>query len=308
MRRPAKQFLPLITAATVLLAQGISVQGAFAVAQWGEPAQRAPRVECTTVSNDSTGRVWEELRRMSSGFKGRNLIAGSRTEGDAASNVADGEIVADANESSEAFNDESSKAEGSSKTGDDDGSRTGGDRSSKGAENSARSTDQDKSSDAAVGSEVISSLKGLTPTESYLKSREAMLNAKSIMEVIPYLSRASGAEASADLAKSPDDAKSKLELLQLMMPPQVKVTSEKISGNTAVLTAIPLAPSGMDEGMSQLMNGMAQGLANAMGSKEKLPPTKTETTGSIYMTLEDGVWKQDKEKWSSQIKEASGSR
>lgn len=319
MRSPANQFLPLITAAAVLLAQGISVQGAFAVAKWGEPTQKAPRVECTTVSSDSTGRVWEELSRMSSGFKGRNLIAGSQTEGDAASSVADGKIVADAvssvadgetvadaSETSDVVNDESSKAEESSKTGDGNGLRTGGDGSSKVPENSAKSTDQEKSSDAAAGSEVISSLRGLTPTESYLKCREAMLKAKSISEVIPYLSRASGAEASADLVKSPDDAKGKLELLQLMMPPQVKVTSEKISGNTAVLTAIPLAPSSMDEGMSQLMNGMAQGLANAMGSKEKLPPTKTETSGSIYMTLEDGVWKQDKEKWSSQIKEASG--
>jgi hypothetical protein len=141
-----------------------------------------------------------------------------------------------------------------------------------------------------------------------MKCREALQKAKSISEVLPYLSQASGAEASSDLAKNPEDAKSKLELLQLMMPPQVKVTGEKISGNTAVLTAIPLAPSQMDEGMSQLMNGMAQGLAKAMGTDEKMPPTQTETSGSIYMKLEDGVWKQDKEKWNSQVKEASGNQ
>lgn len=275
MRTPDRQLLALIIATTVLLAQGISTQGAFAVAKWGDQGAKAPRIADATVSrfavgtvsNDSNSPVWEELSRMSSGFKGRNLIAGSQTEGDAATSIADGEGVSEAN-----------KAGLSS------------------------------ASDAVAKTEVTSSLKGLTPTECYMKCREALIKAKSIAEVIPYLSQASGAEASSDLAKNPDDAKSKLELLQLMMPPQVKVTSEKITGSTAVLTAIPIGTSSMDEGMSQLMNGMAQGLANAMGSKEKLPPTRTETAGSIYMTLEDGVWKQDKEKWSSHIKDASGSK
>lgn len=275
---------------TVFLAQGAS---AFGFAKWGDGTQ-APKAVHPVASDEATSPVWEELSRMSSGFKGRNLIAGSQTEGDAGSSIEDksAEKSGDTADSSK-----TSDAADSAKTSD----------AAKAEDNGAR-PDGAKVSDAGSNAGVASSLKGLTPTESYLKCREAMLKAKSVSEIIPFLTHTAGAEASADLAKNPDDAKSKLELLQLMMPPQVKVTSEKITGDTAVLTAIPLAPSQMDEGMSQLMTGMAQGMANAMGVKEKMPPTKTETLGSIYMSREDGVWKQDKEKWNSKMTEASGNK
>lgn len=294
MRTPNKQLLSLI-ATTVLLAQGASASG---FAKWGEETQ-AQKAAHLAGSDDATSPVWDELSRMSSGYKGRNLIAGSQTEGDAGSNVEDKSGAEKAGEGAtgDAKSDQV-KADGGDKSGDD--AKPGDDAKA------TPTASGDKSSDAAANAGVTSSLKGLTPTQSYMKCREAMLNAKSVAEIIPYLTHAAGAEAAADLAKNPEDAKSKLELLKLVMPPQVKVTNEKITGDTAVLTAIPLAPSAMDEGMSQMMTGMAQGIANAMGVKDKMPPTQTETIGSIYMSREDGVWKQDKEKWNSKMTEAAG--
>jgi hypothetical protein len=315
-----RSLLPLI-AATLLFAP-------VASAESGNAQQEIASV--TTVDENASSPVWDELRRMSSGFSRPMLIAGN----DAGESKKDDKV-------SEAPASEDGKTAGASITKggccgpdggqgccDSDGVKSGDKANSDKAETKSSDTEtansdkvertssdktQTKSHKAGSKSSgqgsgaALSSLKGLSPTESYLKVRDVIMNAKNVEELLPYLSRESATKAAQDLEKSKEGAREKIDglaLIKMMMPAKVKMTSEKINGDNAVLTAIPLVPSKMDEGMNELVTGLAQGMANAFGSSEKLPKEETETQGTIYMSLEDGVWKQDKEQWKTTSKEA----
>lgn len=158
-------------------------------------------------------------------------------------------------------------------------------------------------------------LKGLSPSESYLKVHDFILQAQSINDVKPLLT--------ADAMKNDKDMPPEMEgemfkLMKSMMNPRVKITSESIDGDQAVLTAVPLEQSAMDKGMKEGLANMANMFKDALGeaglkpenakdAREEIAREKEVTTGTITMHKEDGVWLQLKESWKTTIGNSSDS-
>ncbi|MGD9681844.1 MAG: hypothetical protein AB7W16_11730 [Candidatus Obscuribacterales bacterium] len=157
-------------------------------------------------------------------------------------------------------------------------------------------------------------LKGLSPSESYLKVHDFILQAQSINDVKPLLA--------ADAMKNDKDMPPEMEgemfkLMKSMMNPRVKITSESIDGDKAVLTAVPLEQSAMDKGMKEGLANMANMFKDALGEAGLKPENardaltrepaieKEVTTGTITMHKEDGVWLQLKESWKTTIGNSS---
>ena len=145
-------------------------------------------------------------------------------------------------------------------------------------------------------------LEGLSPSDAYMKFREKMIEAKSINDLRPYFSKETKEETMSS-KEDPEQEQKLFELMQMMVPPKVKVVKETIDGNVATLNLVALEKSKMDEDMDQLATSMAEGIAGAMG--QKIPkgekPPESSTTGVVTMKKEDGVWKQHKEKWKSKM-------
>jgi hypothetical protein len=99
--------------------------------------------------------------------------------------------------------------------------------------------------------------------QAYIKT---VMKATSVKDVLPHLSR-EALESGLGMPESEEEAKELLELIQLMMPKDIKITGAKVEGEKVVLTA-----TGVDEGA----------VAN----------------GTITMAREDGRWKVAREQWN----------
>jgi ketosteroid isomerase-like protein len=98
--------------------------------------------------------------------------------------------------------------------------------------------------------------------QAYLKTVAA---AKSLKEVMAHLSKEALA-AGPGMPETEGEEKAFLELIQVMMPKDIKITGAKVEGQKAELTA-----TGTDEGQP--------------------------ATGTITMVQEDGRWKLVRERW-----------
>lgn len=157
-------------------------------------------------------------------------------------------------------------------------------------------------------------LKGLGPSESYLKVHDFILQAQSINDVKPLL-----APEAMKKEVPPEMEGEMFKFMKSMMNPRVKITSESIDGDQAVLTAVPLEQSAMDKGMKEGLANMASMFKDALGeaglkpenpgdASTKGPATVKEVTrGTITMRKEDGVWLQVKESWKTTIGESADS-
>lgn len=167
----------------------------------------------------------------------------------------------------------------------------------------------------AAGKKVLTAddLKGLTPTQSYLKIHDFILQASSLKDFEACLTEENRSKSMARFARAKESGKEDLQesqnkffqLMKMMLFPKVKVTSEKINGNDAVLSAIPLSKSPMDKNMMGMVDGMADAMSKAFTGKpvpkNAIKKEKSVTTGTIKMRYEDGVWKQHKEIWNTRI-------
>lgn len=158
-------------------------------------------------------------------------------------------------------------------------------------------------------------LKGLSPSDSYLKVHDFILQARSINDVKPLLAP-EAMKKSEDMPPEMEDQMFKL--MKSMMNPRVKITSESIDGDNAVLTAVPLEQSAMDKGMKEGLANMANMFKDALGeaglkpesakdAREEMAKEKEVTKGTITMRKEDGVWLQVKESWKTTIGESADS-
>lgn len=157
-------------------------------------------------------------------------------------------------------------------------------------------------------------LKGLSPSDSYLKVHDFILQARSINDVKPLLAP-EAMKKSEDMPPEMEDQMFKL--MKSMMNPRVKITSESIDGDNAVLTAVPLEQSAMDKGMKEGLANMANMFKDALGEAGLKPENakdareemkeKEVTKGTITMRKEDGVWLQVKESWKTTIGESANS-
>jgi hypothetical protein len=111
---------------------------------------------------------------------------------------------------------------------------------------------------------------GKQPGETYLAYRAAMLKAKSIEAMTPWLAR----EARAQVDEMPEEERPMMfEFLQEMSGAitNVKVVGEKVDGDTALVQV---------EGTNQ---------------------TQAQVTGKIEMAREDGAWRVVRENWGSEM-------
>lgn len=109
-----------------------------------------------------------------------------------------------------------------------------------------------------------------SPSAVYLKYVEALNSAKSLRDLVPYVSEARAKE----LDTMPQDQQDQgLKLMKALMAKNVKVASEKIEGDKAFLTLTGVDPLGN------------------IGS-----------SGMVLLLKEKGAWKIDKENWSSSYK------
>lgn len=165
----------------------------------------------------------------------------------------------------------------------------------------------------------LEEFKGLGPKEAYLKMHDIFMKAESFDELKPYMAEEAltrmVAVGKAPKGRSHVDQSIKEEqifkLMKVMMYPKVKVVSVKIDGDTAVLKAVPDSSSKLDKGIEDMADGMANTLSKAFTGKDAPKPKKPEkktTTGTITMKLEDGIWKQVKEKWHTQIGSSGSSK
>lgn len=122
-------------------------------------------------------------------------------------------------------------------------------------------------------------------SQAYMKYHEVMLKCKSPEEIWPYLAENRVKQMQADKAKMPAQEFSFMfGMIKEMTPPKVRVLSEAMKDKTCVLTLD--APNFEDP--------MFKGL------KEKLDvKSKDTTTGKVTLVEEKGVWKIEKEQWSS---------
>lgn len=110
-----------------------------------------------------------------------------------------------------------------------------------------------------------------TPSQAYLQLHKKELAATSYEDLLPLRTKASIA---ADKQTTPADKKQLFPLIHMLTPQKVSIMSERVDGNKATLTVKALTgplPAGTSE----------------------------STVGVIDLSLEDGQWKLEKEKWES---------
>ena len=171
---------------------------------------------------------------------------------------------------------------------------------------------------AATNPKSLDDFKGLGPKETYLKMHDIFMKADSFSELKPFMAEETltrmMAKGTAPKNRSHVDQGIKEEqifkLMKTMMYPKVKVVSVKIDGDTAVLKAVPDSVSMLDKGIEDMADGLSNSLSKAFTGKDapkSKKPQKKSTTGTITMKLEDGIWKQVKEKWHTKIGDGSSS-
>ena len=111
-----------------------------------------------------------------------------------------------------------------------------------------------------------------TPSQAYMNIHNIEVASKSYADILPYRTKASVAS---DKPISEEQKKQMFDLFKVVLVKEVFVKGEEISGDSAILT-VEGAPS-----------------------KDLKPGDQETTTGKIYMVMEDGQWKLDKEEWKS---------
>lgn len=159
-------------------------------------------------------------------------------------------------------------------------------------------------------------LKGLGPTEAYLKIHEFIMQADKLDQFKPVLSREAIDKANrgwistkleSENRVSPEVMEEQIfKIMKMMMYPRVKITSEQVEGDKAVLQAVPLSTNqlddvrgGFDDGDVDRSISASSSSGSGTGSDEEDKDATTSTTGVIHMRLEDGVWKHHRENWHS---------
>lgn len=112
-----------------------------------------------------------------------------------------------------------------------------------------------------------------SPTATYLELHKKELAATSYADLLPLRSKTSIAH---DKPMSKEEMNFIFPLFKASLPKSITVTSEQVNGTSAILKATAKSDS-------------------------KNPNTTETTTGEIELTLEDGQWKIEHEKWDSKI-------
>lgn len=173
------------------------------------------------------------------------------------------------------------------------------------SKDSSASPGEKEDAKAVAGKLTLEKLKGLDPTQSYYKIHAHIMKANSLDDVKPFLSKESRVQSMASTGnKDKVDPKVRddqiFKLLKALLNPTVKVTKQVITGQEAVLNAVPLSRSEMDKQFESMANSMADSFSKIIpGKKMKPKVTKSTTTGKILMRMEEGIWKLHKEKWST---------
>ncbi|MBX9689207.1 MAG: hypothetical protein K2X27_21035 [Candidatus Obscuribacterales bacterium] len=135
-------------------------------------------------------------------------------------------------------------------------------------------------STAVLCSFVFSALaqaESLSPKETYLKYRSALLSAKTVNEIMPFMCK----KVQSEIESTPQDMKPMIfGLIKETTPSSVQVISEEIDGDSANLKL------------------------SSAGSQTPPPGAKSikeDTKGSVKLLKENGVWKIDKESWESKV-------
>ncbi len=110
-------------------------------------------------------------------------------------------------------------------------------------------------------------------TATYLELHKKELAATSYADILPLRSKTSIAH---DKPMSNEEKKFLFPLFKSTLPKQVTIVNEQINGTSAILTATAKPET-----------------QNAN--------TTEKTTGVIELTLEDGQWKIEREKWDSKV-------
>jgi hypothetical protein len=146
--------------------------------------------------------------------------------------------------------------------------------------------------------------------ERYMQYHKAMLTATSVDDLLPYKPVAMAEKMNTNLAAkadSPEKLKqvqqAMLAMMKLMMPQNIQITSVKITGDNAELTASAsdsgVLMNGLEQGMGKMVSGLATGLGAKPGTSAKVQPAPMRTTGKITMVKEAGEWKIGDESWNS---------
>lgn len=116
----------------------------------------------------------------------------------------------------------------------------------------------------------------LSPKETYNKFHAAMLKAGSIDEVKSFMCK----RVNEEINNTPADMKPMMfGFLKATLPNEVIVGAEEVKGDTATLALSVKADPAAKEDKTR----------------------KEETTGSVKLIKEGGVWKIDKESWQSKV-------
>ncbi|MCW5821715.1 MAG: hypothetical protein KIT34_02870 [Cyanobacteria bacterium TGS_CYA1] len=145
----------------------------------------------------------------------------------------------------------------------------------------------------------IESLKGLSPGDAYTKYHAVLEHAKDVSELFPYWTL----EATKDFeAKnmSKDRSLQELDNFKKLVPETLKVVSEKIEGENAMVIVESHEVTEADkEKLKEL-----ESLAKASDSSVKLDQKrvyKSNIKGDIAMRLENGIWKVHRENIKSEF-------
>lgn len=161
-------------------------------------------------------------------------------------------------------------------------------------------------------------IKGLGPTEAYLKIHDFIMQADKLDQFKPVLSKEAIEKANrgwistkleSENRVSPEVMEEQIfKIMKMMMYPRVKITSEHIEGEKAVLQAVPLSTNqlddvreGFDDGDVDRSISASTSSGSGSGSDDDDKDATTSTTGIIHMRLEDGVWKHHRENWHSKV-------
>ncbi len=110
-----------------------------------------------------------------------------------------------------------------------------------------------------------------TPGQAYLELHKKELAAKSYADIAVLRAKASIAQDKMD----PKEQDQLFPLLKSLMPHDVTVVSEKVTGDSATLNVV------------------------AAPDPSLKPGDKETTTGVVELLKEDGQWKLNREKWDS---------
>lgn len=145
----------------------------------------------------------------------------------------------------------------------------------------------------------IESSKGLSPGDAYTKYHAVMEHAKEISELFPYWTL----EATKDFESkklSKDRALEELTNIRKLVPETLKVVSEKIEGDSALVIVESHEVTESDKEKLKELEKMAKATDSSLDLNKKRV-YKSNIKGDIAMRLENGIWKVHRENIKSEF-------